>query len=316
MTRPVIHLVSMSSGKDSTATALLALERFPREEVQFVFADTGNEDQIVYDYLDYLEEKLDIEIARLKQDFSDRINAKRMFIARDQRVGRRKGRKVRWTNKEKRRALSVLHPTGNPFLDLCLWKGRFPARRSQFCTEHLKTIPLARHLHGLIDDGYEVVSWQGVRRDESAAREDALIIQYMDEHFWTYRPIVDWTAEDCFALHRRHDVKPNPLYTMGMKRVGCMPCVNCGKMDIREIAARFPEHIDRIEEWEPLVAAASKRGDATFFPHPERDWHILKKGDIRSRVRWAHTARGGKQFDLTLVPEGPGVCSSSYGLCE
>lgn len=38
-----IKLVSISGGKDSTATLLLALERHPKEEVMAVFADTGNE---------------------------------------------------------------------------------------------------------------------------------------------------------------------------------------------------------------------------------------------------------------------------------
>ena len=46
-----IHVVSMSGGKDSTATALLALETQSREDVRFVFADTGNEHSAVYEYL-------------------------------------------------------------------------------------------------------------------------------------------------------------------------------------------------------------------------------------------------------------------------
>ena len=51
------NIVSMSSGKDSTATLLLAIA-LETENVESVFADTGHEHQIVYDYLDYLEQKL------------------------------------------------------------------------------------------------------------------------------------------------------------------------------------------------------------------------------------------------------------------
>jgi hypothetical protein len=40
------------------------------------------------------------------------------------------------------RAAEALRPSGNPFLDLCLWKGRFPSRMTQFCTQFLKTEPL------------------------------------------------------------------------------------------------------------------------------------------------------------------------------
>jgi hypothetical protein len=176
------HVISVSGGKDSTATLLLALERVPREQIVAIFCDTGNEIPVTQRHLDGLERHLGVRIHRLKADFSAEIAAKRRFIARDQRTKReyqrvpvldaygnpvpsrdsqgriryrtvvRKGvkqqeivpkmrkahgKKVRWSNKAKRRALAVLHPTGNPFLDLCLWKGRFPSRKAQFCTEEL-----------------------------------------------------------------------------------------------------------------------------------------------------------------------------------
>jgi len=211
-----IHVVSVSGGKDSTATLLLALERCPAECVVPIFCDTGNEHAEVHEYLAYLEQALDISILRLKADFSERIAGKRRFIANDQRTRReyetvpvveadgvtpvpkrdgsgrivmRKvlrhgvwavepvqktkkiggGRKVRWTNKAKRRALAVLRPTGNPFLDLCMWKGRFPSRTAQFCTEELKRNMAVAFQIDLIDAGHQVVSWQGVRREELAS---------------------------------------------------------------------------------------------------------------------------------------------------
>ena len=46
-----IHLVSVSGGKDSTATLLLALELHGRENVRAAFADTGNEHGATYDPL-------------------------------------------------------------------------------------------------------------------------------------------------------------------------------------------------------------------------------------------------------------------------
>lgn len=48
------------------------------------------------------------------------------------------GKRVRWTNKAKRRALAELRPTGIAMLDLCMLKGRFPSRKALFCTERLK----------------------------------------------------------------------------------------------------------------------------------------------------------------------------------
>lgn len=304
----VIHVISVSGGKDSGATALLALDNHPRKSLRFVFADTGNEHQAVYEHLEYMEQALDIHIIRLRQDFSRQFAAKRMFIARDR---RRRG--LRWTNKAKRRALEVLYPTGNPYLDLCLWKGRFPSRRAQFCTQFLKTEPMNRYQHSLVDEGYTVVSWQGVRRDESHSRRDVLAIEELGPDMWAYRPIADWTAEDVFTLHRKHGLEPNPLYRQGMNRVGCMPCINASKSEIREIAKRFPEHVERIAEWERMVVQTSKRQAATFFPNLDRD--PIDKPDIHAVVEWAHTSRGGRQHDW-ILDEPAQACASSYGLCE
>jgi len=358
------HVVSVSGGKDSAATLLLALQRFPREKIIPIFCDTGNEHHEVYDYLAYLEQALDIEIIRLKADFTGQIAAKRMFIARDQRTRReyntvpvfdaegnpvqkrdkfgspvfkkgkngelvpvqktRKvggGRRVRWTNAAKRRALTILYPTGNPYLDLCIWKGRFPSRKGQFCTEELKRNPAVEFQLDLVDQGYTVVSWQGVRRDESINRRDAKTFERLGPRLYAYRPIADWTAEKVFDFHREHKLQPNPLYRRGMGRVGCMPCINVGKDELRQIAARFPEYLQQKSEWEAVVSRASKRGFSTFF---NKELHEKNGGDRRIHaanrveqvIQWAHTSRGGRQLDMLAALIEPTTCSSAYGLCD
>lgn len=356
------HVVSVSGGKDSAATLLLALERCPRENVVPIFCDTGNEHEAVYEYLAYLEQVLDITIIRLKADFTERFQPRRLWIARDQRTRReydtgpvfdaagnpvpkrdgrgrvvmRKvkkggvvvdepvqktkkiggGRRVRWTNKAKRRALAALHPTGNPFLDLCMLKGRFPSRKAQFCTEELKrNIAVAFQLD-LIDAGHSVLSWQGVRRDESEARKDAKKIERIGPRLWAFRPLVEWTALDVFDYCAKCGIHPNPLYLQGSSRVGCMPCINCQKEELRQISRRHQEHIERIAEWEPKVAAASKLGLATFFPAPGMSNREAAKQTIGVVVQWSRTTRGGRQLDLLADLNEPTACASAYGLCE
>lgn len=310
-----IHVASVSSGKDSQATMILMLEHVGRENCRFVFADTGNEDAAVFKHLDYLRAALDIKIDVVKANFNEEIAGKRMFIARDQRTGRRNGKKLRWSNKAKRRALSVLHPTGNPYLDLCLWKGRFPSRKAQFCTQELKTLPLVEYQLSLIEQGYSVVSWQGVRRDESHNRRNAKKIERMNPHLWAFRPIVDWTAQQTINYSLERGLQVNHLYAEGFDRVGCMPCINCGKKEISNIALRKPEEIVRLAEWERLVGLASKRGMSTFFPNPHRDDDKDKAG-IYKMVEWSKTTYGGKQYSLLTQLDEPTSCSSAYGLCE
>lgn len=310
------HVISVSGGKDSAATLLIALSRCSRDSILPIFCDTGNEHELVYQYLEYLETTLSLSITRLKADFSEQISHKRMFIARDMRKGRKNGRRIRWTNKAKRRALSVLHPTGNPYLDLCLWKGRFPSRKAQFCTEELKRNMAVSYQMDLIDSGYKVISWQGVRRDESINRRNAKKIERLNPGMWAFRPLVDWTADNVFEYCLSKNIEPNPLYKQGMSRVGCMPCINVNKIELREISSRFPEHIQRVSRWEELVAMASKRSAATFIPAPGIKTHEAKDNGIYSVVEWSKTTRGGRQYDLLSSSNEISACASAYGLCE
>ncbi len=79
----MIYVVSLSGGKDSTATALVALELHGREDCGFVFADTGNEHQATYDYaLVYLSGALGITVDVVRADFSDEFAIKRANLAR------------------------------------------------------------------------------------------------------------------------------------------------------------------------------------------------------------------------------------------
>ena len=315
----VYHVVSVSSGKDSDATLLLALARFPKERVLPIFCDTDNEDVAVEEHLLYLEARFGIRITRLKADFTAELLAKRQFIARDHRTGRDKsGRRLRWSNKAKRRALAVMHPSGNVFLDLCMWKGRFPSRKAQFCTQELKTAKAVEFQQALVEQGHRVVSWQGVRRDESQNRRNAKLFERLQPRTYAYRPLVDWSAPMVFASLASNDVTPNRLYREGCGRVGCMPCINTNKAELRETAVRRPAHIDRIEDWEWRVSQCSKLGFSTFMAdsHSAKDRRVIFADlNIRARVAWSKTTRGGQQFDLLNEPQAH-ECKSAYGLCE
>lgn len=210
-------------------------------------------------------------------------------------------------------ALEILHPTGNPFLDLCLWKGRFPSTMAAFCSQELKRAPIQwQVVMPLMDQHDEVWVWQGVRADESASRAKLEEIEDVGgTGLFNYRPILNWTAQDCFDMLKKHNIKPNPLYLEGMGRVGCMPCVNCGKSELNEISKRYPKEIERIAEWERLVSQVSKLQSATFFTSDRRGH------GIHELVQWSKTTRGGKQYDLiTAVEQDSLACSSIYGLCE
>lgn len=311
-------IYSVSGGKDSTAAYLLGVDS--GRPFRAVFADTGNEHSLTYEFINRLAERTGgPEIETVRADFSGKFAKRRAYIAEH------------WPQPDKdgnkgvepaivARAIAAMHSTGNPFLDLCLLKGRFPSRRAQFCTAELKVIPIESQIlipasQRARDSEKFVRSIVAVRAEEGGARRHLGAYAWSDWQILKYRPIIHWTVEQVFAIHRRHGIEPNPLYKLGMKRVGCMPCINCAKPEVREIAARFPEEIERIAEWERIVGAASKRGASTFFTAKQSSPALKNNKSIHDHVDYARTSHGGFQFDLEHFME-PAACSSAYGLCE
>lgn len=311
---PIQNIVSVSGGKDSTATLLVAIA-LETENIQAVFADTGNEHEQTYAYLDYLQDATGIPIRRVQADFTRQIAGRRLFVET-------KWREQGVDENLVLAAIDMLQPTGNPFLDLCIWKGRFPSRMAQFCTMELKRDPMLEQvILPLIEEGGMILSWQGVRADESLNRKYLPECDEVGGGLFNYRPILKWDVAAVFEAHRYMGIKPNPLYSQGMSRVGCMPCINCSKEELRAIALRFPEVIERIASWEQAVARAAKRGAASFFTVKNLStkglsaMQVMDLANIRATVEWSKTTRGGNQYDLMIATDAK-ACTSAYGLCE
>lgn len=305
------HLVNVSGGKDSTAVYLLALES--GRPFRAVFADTGNEHQAVYDYIAELPRITGgPPIETVRADFSRQLAQHRDYLLR------------KWPEEGIPQdivdeAARLHEPTGNPYLDLCISKGRFPSRMAQFCTEELKVGPITfQVVLPMLAEG-PVLQWLGIRAEESRNRARQPRFNRVESGAYLWRPIFKWKVEDVWAMHRKHGIRPNPLYAMGMGRVGCMPCINCRKGELRTIAELFPEHVDRIERWERIVAAANKRRAATFFPAVTDPTDVDRPGTytgVRGVVEWSRTARGGRQYGMFFDEQQGGGCTSDLGMCE
>ena len=249
------HILSYSGGKDSTAMYLLALERRekrPNFDFEPVFADTQNEHQHVYDFIAELPGKTGgPPIHTVTADFTEWFERRRQFV------------KDKWPEDLQARALEVLRPSGSVFLDLAILKGRFGSSQARFCTEHLKVNVVAEQIYMPIwAQGNQVISWQGIRREESHARSGLPMFswnQWGKNKALAFRPLIDWKLQDVWDMHERHGIARNPLYDHGFGRVGCFPCVMANKNEVRLISDRFPEYIDRLDKWEKIVSSAARR---------------------------------------------------------
>lgn len=320
------HIVNVSGGKDSAACYMLAILR--GKPFRAVAADTEHESEITWEWIDRLAERTGGPVVEVvKADFTARIARKRQYVL------------THWADKGVpdeiiQAALDVLHPTGNAFLDMCIWKGRFPSIKGQFCTGHLKAEPIFEQVFAPALERGPVVSWQGERRSESPNRSKLPRYQRVKQldypaDLHIFRPILHWSAANTFALHDYFGLEPNPLYKMGMGRVGCFPCINATKAELAAIFLRFPEVLEKLRRYEQLVGMASKRGQATFYaakttPQGKALVAAQKQGlrldellpGIDDIEKWCRTTRGGKQFDGFALMDSESLCSSQYGLCE
>lgn len=209
-------------------------------------------------------------------------------------------------------------------VDIVRKKGMFPSRLRRFCTQELKAYPIKRYLK----EHECEINAVGIRAAESASRAKMPAWEWSDSFdVYVWRPLIAWTEEDVIAIHKRHGVKPNPLYLRGAQRVGCWPCIFARKAEIRLVADTDAKRIALIAELELEVEARQRarniekgttleeRGHhaPTFFH--TKSHNNDKKGmlPIHDAVTWSRTARGGRQ--LELIEDAPDGCAR-WGMCE
>jgi 3'-phosphoadenosine 5'-phosphosulfate sulfotransferase (PAPS reductase)/FAD synthetase len=314
----VKHIIGFSGGIDSQATALWVRRNFPAEDVILCNADPGgNEHPITTEFIEWYSVNV-FPVVRISPIVADMAGRSLAKIAK----------------------LGLKPSDPMTFETLALIKGVWPASQSQFCTTHLKLEPQRRwcyqnggkglneprrrrdgstwrpygeadHVDGILSDGYE--RYSGVRRSESERRKDTPERMY-DDYFmcWLNHPLAAWTKADCFRFVAEAGEKWNPLYDMGFSRVGCAPCVNSNKEDIRMWAARSPEMIDKVRGWEATTGR-------TFFRMDVPDGAGgMRLGWVDDLVKWSRTVRGGKQMALPMLEADvdSGMCMNQYGFCE
>lgn len=298
-------LVLFSGGKDSLASLIWAIKEsgFKKENIKAVFCDTGWENPITYNHIKEITLKLDIELIILK---SKKYNG---------------------------------------FIDLATKKKRFPSTKAKFCTTELKVIPMIDFILDECNDNLIII--QGIRAEESKNRslmkKQCTYFRYYfesygtnkkgKEKFHTYRkqdvinfrkkymddiirPIFDWSSEKTIKYILDFGLKPNLLYYLGFKRVGCFPCIMCNKQEIKNIINNNPEVIESIKE-------AEKKIGSTFFPPNYLPKRYMTKTDEKTGINVPiienvikYTMDKNNNLDLFDDDNKKNICSSFYNICE
>lgn len=288
-----INYCGLSGGKDSQATALWLIHEsgVPRDSIRFTFCNTHNEHRFTYEQIEMLSRRF-----------------------------------VEWGCAP----IVTLEPELG-FYDLAKKKGMFPSRKKRFCTQFLKVIPTREDVTALIQAGHEVIVHSGVRAGESQDRAK-LMERGFDDMFGCVvnRPLLLWSLDQVLSISGKYGVPLNPLYGYGVKRVGCFPCINSVKREMRLISISFPDRIDELREREKEFAELGRIG--TFFhrktiPLRFRSRTIdtgkgsMKVASIDDVVTWSHTGKRAKPRSMALWDDlydddKTLVCPSGAGMCE
>lgn len=229
-----------------------------------------------------------------------------------------------------RHPVHVIKPSKD-FWELAKHKGLFPTRKKRFCTQFLKMEPTRYFVHDLHDAGFKVRLHSGVRRDESDARANV-----PEEDFDNYfgmpirRPLATWNIAQVLDLHQKHGLPLNPLYALGATRVGCLPCINSVKAEMRAVSLHRPHIITRIEGQEAELTEQTGR-TKTFFhaktvpprfrtrAFKTKAGKIINVCSINDVSTWSLTgkrARGQWDDNHELNLKVEQTCAGGYGACE
>lgn len=287
-------VVAYSGGKDSQATLLWVLNNLTKHPV-VIFCDTGWEHPLTYQHIVDTTKSLGLGLITLKsKGFAGMV-------------------------------------------DLVEKKKRWPSSQRRFCTAELKTIPMIDYILDEVQGDFVV--FQGIRAEESANRAKMAtqcnyfkyyrepygydkkgkpkyhkyrckeVLAYMEKYATdVWRPVFDWTGQQVIDYIIENGQKPNPLYKMGYKRVGCYPCIMASQQDVLNISRQEPDRISYIADLEPILKSSFFSSDKI----PARAYQG-EYPSIRDVVRYVE----GKHATGDVFDDSPGLsCMSFYGLCE
>lgn len=232
-------LASFSGGKDSQVVLDLCTRAMPSTEFEVIYSDTGYE----------LPPSLELyeEVQKL---YHDRFPDLRFRTARNH----------------------------APVLDY--WdKIGTPSDTHRWCCSIMKTAPLYRMLKNEDGKQAKVLTFDGVRAEESVRRSNYQRIgQGKHTAIHNAHPILNWNTVEIFLYLFQHKLPINKAYREGKARVGCVICPFSTSWDDMIVRNRYQSDLkpfeDRIKKWAKSHSISDIEGYLK-----ERRWKIKAIGD-------------------------------------
>lgn len=240
-------IASFSGGKDSQVVLDLVTRAIPPTAFEVIYSDTGYE---LPPSLELYEE--------VKRYYGERFPSLKFSTAR---------------NHE-----SVLN----------YWdKIGTPSDTHRWCCSVMKTAPLYRMLKVDGNKQARVLTFDGVRAEESTRRSAYNRIG-KGKHINTFNahPILEWSVTETFLYIMLHQLPNNQAYRFGLSRVGCVICPFGSDWSDFLVGKLYPKcrkpFLDKLHNW---VSVSGIKDVDTFIK--TRRWHISALGspDIKNLER-------------------------------
>ncbi len=231
-------IASFSGGKDSQVVLDLVTRAIPPTGFEVIYSDTGYE---LPPSLDLYEE--------VKRYYGERFPALKFSTTRNHEA-----------------VLNYWDKIGTP------------SDTHRWCCSVMKTAPLYRSLKVEGNKQAKVLTFDGVRAEESTRRSGYNRIG-KGKHIFTYNahPILQWNAVEIFLYMMLHDLPNNPAYRLGFSRVGCVICPFGSDWSDFLVTKLYPDFrkpfLGKLQSW---VEASGIKDTTTFIK--TRRWHISALG--------------------------------------
>lgn len=236
-------IASFSGGKDSQVVLDLVTRAIPPTVFEVIYSDTGYE----------LPPSLDL-YERVKAFYKEKFPALKFS-----------------TTKNHEAVLDYWDKIGTP------------SDTHRWCCSVMKTAPLYRSLKVENNKQARVLTFDGVRAEESTRRSGYNRIG-KGKHVFTVNahPILQWNVAEIFLYMIMHNLPMNPAYRQGFSRVGCVICPFGSDWSDYLVTKLYPDFrkpfLDKLQSW---VKSSDIKDVEDYIK--TRKWHISALGNPEIR---------------------------------
>ena len=248
------------------------IDKFGRDNVDFIFMDTGAEHPKTYDFIKNVNKEFNLDLVCLRLKITPELGKGNNYSIID---------------------INDVGSDLKPFKDM-ISKYGVPYIGGMFCTDRMKLVPFKKYCDEIYGKkNYE--TWLGIRADESRRLSKKPFIRYLAEiSDFEKVDVLDWWSKQGFDL----DIDE----WLGN-------CVFCPKKSSLKLASAHRDELEHYSQWVDMLNADSVRVDdrtghySQMYRGKQSIENLIKMFDGSTTDEIKSRIRGGKMIDTNSCSE-------------